>query len=742
LSAKESIIFHGHSLPAGHRSVPTARGIHQKNIFRMKVYDEKHIKNIVLLGAPKAGKTLLAEDMIYEAGITHRRGTIEAKNTVSDYHEIEHERGNSVFATALHTEWQDFKINIIDTPGFDDFVGEMISSVRVADTCVMVINAQHGLEVGATLIWNYIDRFSKPTIFAVNQVDHPKADFDSTLAALKERFGNAVTQMQYPYNPGDGFNAIIDLLKMVMYKFPVDGGKPKKLPIPEEEKEKAERLHNVLVEKAAENDEQLMEKYFDKGTLDEDEMREGLKQGMINHDVFPVFCMSAKRNMGSGRMMGFIDNVAPGPLEAKAERTIDGKAFPFDTTKPTVLFVFKSHLEPNLGKLSFFKVISGEVTAGSELINSQTGSVEKIHQLFIMDGRNRTPVERLVTGDIGATLKLKDTFTNQTLHSKGFDVTIEPIEFPEPRIRTAIVAQSKNDDEKIGEVLSKITQEDPTIQVEFSRELKQLLIAAQGELHLAVCKWYLENVYKLHVSFESPKISYRETIRKSAIASYRHKKQSGGAGQFGEVHLKVEPYAEGMAEPQEYNIRGKEFIDLPWGGKLVFYNCIVGGVIDARFIPSILKGIMEKMEEGPISGSYVRDVRVIVFDGKMHPVDSNDISFKIAGMMAFKDAFMRAEPQLLEPIYDLEVLLPEEVMGEVMGDLQTRRAIIIGMDARDDFQVIRARIPLSELDRYSTTLRSLTQGRAAFHQRFAEYAPVPFEIQQQVFRSAKDLELV
>ena len=399
----------------------------------MQVFDEKHIKNIVLLGAPKAGKTLLAEDMIYEAGIIHRRGTIENKNTVSDYHEIEHERGNSVFATAMHTEWRDYKINIIDTPGFDDFIGEIVSSVRVADTCVMVVNAQHGVEVGTELIWNYVDQFSKPTIFAINQVDHPKSDFDSTLASLKQRFGNAVTQMQYPYNTGEGFNAIIDLLKMVMYKFPAEGGKPEKHAIPDGEREKANELHNALVEKAAENDEKLMEKYFEKGTLDEDEMREGLKLGMIHHDVFPVFVMSAKKNMGSGRMMGFIDNVAPTPLEAKPEFTINGKELEYDRKKPVSLFIFKSHLEPNVGKISFFKVITGEVTVGAELVNSQTGAVERIHQLFIMDGKTRNSVDRLVAGDIGATLKMKDTFTNQTLHSKGFDVTIQPIEFPEPR---------------------------------------------------------------------------------------------------------------------------------------------------------------------------------------------------------------------------------------------------------------------------------------------------------------------
>lgn len=708
----------------------------------MKVYDEKHIKNIVLLGAPKSGKTLLAEDMLFEAGIIHRRGTIEGKNTISDYHEIEHERGNSVFATTLHTEWRDYKINIIDTPGFDDFAGEMISSLRVADTCVLTINAQNGVEVGTELIWNYVDQFSKPIIFAINQVDHPKSDFDAALDSLKVRFGSAVTQMQYPVNQGEGFDSIIDLLKMVMYKFSADGGKPEKLAIPDSEKEKANELHNQLVEKAAENDEKLMEKYFEKGTLDEDEMREGLKLGMIHHDVFPVFCMSAKKNMGSGRLMGFIDNVAPSPREAKPEISTDGKEIPCDPTKPAVLFVFKSHIELNLGKLTFFKVISGEVNSNSELVNSQTGAVERFHQIFIMDGKTRNSVDKLSAGDIGATLKLKDTYTNQTLRDKSIDVTVKPIEYPEPRIRTAVIAQSKNDDEKIGEVLNKINQEDPTLMVQYSKELRQLIVSGQGELHLMICKWFLENVYKLNADFVTPRISYRETIRKPALANYRHKKQSGGAGQFGEVYLKIEPWYEGMPEPTEYSVRGKEFIDLEWGGKLAFYNCIVGGVIDARFIPSILKGVMEKMEQGPITGSYVRDVRVCVYDGKMHPVDSNDISFKIAGMMAFKEAFMKAEPQLLEPIMDLEVMMPEEMMGDVMGDLQTRRSIIMGMDSKGKYQVIKARTPLAELDRYSTTLRSLTQGRGMFRQSFADYTAVPFEVQTKLAKQVQELEVV
>ena len=698
----------------------------------MKVFDEKHIKNIVLLGSAKSGKTTLAETMLFEAGLINRRGTVEDKNTVSDYHEIEHERENSVYATTLHTEWKNYKINIIDTPGLDDFVGEVVSSVRVADTCVFLINAQHGVEVGTELIWNYVDQFSKPTIFAVNQLDHPKSNFDQTLESIQNRFGSAATLMQYPVSQGDDFNAIIDLLKMVMYKFPPEGGKPEKLPIPDEEKEKANRLHNELVEKAAENDEALMELYFEKGELDEDEMRKGLKIGMLNHDVFPIFIMSAKKDMGSGRMMGFIDNVAPSAADKLPEPLENGEELPCDVNGPAVLFMFRTLVEPNLGKMSFFKVMSGEVSHGDDLINHQNGHSERLNQLFIMDGNKRNPVDKLVAGDIGATLKLKSTETNQTLRAKNFDTAVVPIQFPQPRIRTAIVATNKADDEKLGEALHKIHQEDPTILYEFSSELKQLILSCQGELHLAVIKWILENTYNLHVEFLTPRIAYRETIQKLSESSYRHKKQSGGAGQFGEVYMKVEPYHEGMAEPTGVNIRAKEEIDLNWGGKLVFYNCIVGGVIDARFIPSILKGVMEKMEEGPLTGSYVRDVRVIVYDGKMHAVDSNDIAFKIAGMMAFKDAFINANPKLLEPVYDLEVLVPEELMGEVMTDLQTRRSIIMGMDSKGNYQVIKAKTPLAELDRYTTSLRSITQGRASFSLSFAEYAPVPGEIQKEL----------
>lgn len=706
----------------------------------MKTFDEKHIKNIVLLGSPKSGKTTLAETMLFEAGLINRRGTVETNNTVSDYHEIEHERSGSVYATLLHTEWRNYKINIIDTPGLDDFIGEVASSMKVADTCVFLINAQHGVEVGSELIWNYVDQFQKPTMFAFNQLDHPKSNFDASLESAKEQFGSAVTLMQYPLNEGINFNGIIDLLKMKYYKFSPEGGKPEKLPIPESEMEKANTLHNELVEKAAENDEGLMELYFEKGTLNEDEMKQGLKIGMRNHQVFPVFCLSAKNDMGSGRMMGFIDNVTPSSVDLKPEITASGKELSHSPDGPEVLFVFKTAMEPNLGKMSYFKVISGEVKVGDELINHQNGQTERINQLFIIDGHKREAVNKLAVGDIGAILKLKDTDTNHTLRSKDYNDSIQPIDFPESKMQMAIVANNNSDDEKLGEVLQKIHQEDQTMIYEYSSELKQLIISLQGELHLAVIRWVIENIYHLDVSFVKPKIPYRETIQKMIDTSYRHKKQSGGAGQFGEVFMKVEPYYEGMPEPTGVNVRGKEVVDLPWGGKFVFYNCIVGGAIDARFLPSIQKGIMEKMEEGPLTGSYVRDVRVLVYDGKMHAVDSNDMAFKIAGMKAFKQAFMQASPKILEPLNELDVLVPEDLLGDVMTDLQSRRATIMGIEAKDSYQLIKAKTPLSELDRYTTALRSLTHGRASFNKRFSEYAPVPADIQDKLIKDYQDSE--
>ena len=699
----------------------------------MPSFDTAHVKNIVLLGHAGSGKTTLAECMLFEGGLIQKRGSIEERNTVGDFYELEKERGNTIFSKLLHTNWRGYKINIIDTPGYDDFVGEVVSALRVADTGIMLLNANFGVEVGTDLIWEYTEKFKTPMVFAVNKLDQDKADFDKTVAQAKDHFGRAVVVVQYPMNQGLEFDSIIDVLRMTMYKFPAEGGKPQKLPIPEAEKARADQLHKDLIEAIAENDEGLMEKYFDKGELDEDEMKIGLKKAMINHDLFPVFCLSAKRNMGSGRLMGFIDNVCPSANEMPPQLTISGDKLACDANGPVCSFIYKTISEPHIGETSYFKVYSGTVKSGMELTNESNGVTEKLNQIFLVEGEKRTAVNELVAGDIGATIKLKHTHVNNTLHIKGKNYELKPIEFPTPLMTVSIEPSQKGDEEKLAMALHQVQEEDPTVKVEVSQELRQTLIHCQGELHLSVIKWKLEHIAKnLHVKFGKPRIPYRETIRKSVQSSYRHKKQSGGAGQFGEVYLQVEPYYEGMPDPKGMSVRGREEHLLDWGGKLVFLNCIVGGAIDQRFLPSILKGVMEKMHEGPLTGSYVRDVRVAVYDGKMHPVDSNDISFKIAGLMAFKQAFQQADPQILEPIYNLTVLCPDELTGSIISDLQSRRCIIEGMDTEGHFQKIGVKVPLSEMQDYSSSLRSITQGRAKFRMSFAEYAPVPFEIQRRL----------
>ena len=695
----------------------------------MKVYDDKHIKNVVLVGAHNAGKTTLAETMLFEAGLINRRGTVENFNTVSDYHEVEHERGNSVFATPMHTEWRQYKINIIDTPGLDDFIGEIISSIRVADTIVTVLNGQNGVEVGTEIIWNYVDKYQKPTIFVINQIDHINTNFEESYNSIKNLVGNNLVKVQYPLKI-NGAQCIVDVLKMKMYKFSPEGGKPEKLPIPDDQKELADKLHNELVEKAAENDEQLLELFFEKGTLNEDEMRRGIKAGMLNHEVFPVFCTSALNDMGSGRLMGFIDNVAPSAADLKQEQSVEGETIIRKKEAPTALFVFKTIHQPNLGQITFFKVKSGEVKQNDKLVNSRNGETEILNQLFIMDGKKREPVSKLTVGDIGATLKLKYTETNDTLHKPGKPITIKPIQFPKPRTRKSISAVNKKEEVKLSEALKKIHSQDPTVDISYSKELKQLILGCQGELHLATIDWALKNIYGIEAKFEQPKIAYRETIQRSSNSSYRHKKQSGGAGQFAQVHMKIEPWYEGIPEPEGFNLRGKEEVDLPWGGKLVFYNCIVGGVIDVRYLPSIMKGVLEVMESGPLTGSYIRDVRVMVYDGKMHSVDSNDISFKIAGAHAFKEAFLNAKPNLLEPVQELTVKVPEEMVGNVMTDLQSRRSIIQGIDTNEHFQILKCTVPAAELYGYSTNLRSMTQGRATFNSVFSSFQAVPPNVQK------------
>ena len=706
----------------------------------MKIFDAKHIKNIVLVGAHNSGKTTLSETMLFEAGLLNRRGTVEDRNTVSDYQSIEQEREASIYATPMHTEWRNYKINIIDTPGLDDFIGEIISSIRVGDTVVAVINGRQGVEVGTEIIWNYIDKYNRPTLFVINQIDHPDLKFDDSFNSIKSLVGNNAVKMQYPLIV-DGAQCIVDVLKMKMYKFGKDGGKPEKLEIPKDQKALADALHNELVEKAAENDEELLELFFEKGTLNENEMRRGIKAGMLNHELFPVFCVSSLNDMGTGRLMGFIDNVAPAASELNEEQSVEGETINREVGAPTSLFVFKTIQQPNLGQITFFKVKSGEVNINDKLINSRNDETEIINQLFIMDGKERHPVTKLTVGDIGATLKLKYTDTNDTLRAAKSIITIKPIKFPEPRIKKSVGAVAKQDEEKLIDAIKKIHSQDPTVILEYSQESKQQLLGCQGELHLATIDWTLKNVYGINAKFTKPKITYRGTIQRSSTSSYKHKKQSGGSGQFGEVHMKIEPWYEGMAEPEGFSLRGKEEVELPWGGKLIFYNCIVGGVIDQRYLPSIMKGVLEVMEDGPLTGSYIRDVRVMVYDGKMHSVDSNDISFKIAGAHAFKEAFLNANPKLLEPTNELIVKVPEEMVGNVMTDLQSRRSIIQGFESNNNYQILKSITPAAELYGYSTDLRSLTQGRATFSTAFSSYQPVPPNVQNELVKQVEQEEV-
>lgn len=713
-------------------------------VTRMKTYLTDQIRNVALLGNTGCGKTLLAESMMFEGKVIERKGTIEGKNTVSDYSEIEQINQRSIFSTILYTEFMDRKLNIIDTPGSDDFVGGVISSMYPADIMVMVINGQYGVEVGTEIFNRHAERMHKPMVLGINQLDHEKANFDQTLDSLKQTFGSKVILAQYPVNPGTSFDAFIDVITMKMYKFKGDTGIREEFPIPAEEADKAAELHNALIEAAAENDESLMEKFFEQGSLSEDEMRSGLSAGIRNRQLFPVFCLSAKRNIGTKRLMDFILNVGPNPASTPVLKNNNDKEVKCDASAPTSLFIFKSSIEPHIGEISYFRVMSGKVTEGMDLTNANNSTKERIAQLFVVAGKNRNKVTELAAGDIGATVKLKNTKTNHTLCGAGLDFTFDSMVFPNAKFRTAIRPKNEADTEKMSELLHKAHQEDPTILVEHSKELKQIIVSGQGEHHLNTLKWQLTNLNKLEIEFIPPRISYRETITKIAAADYRHKKQSGGAGQFGEVHIVIEPHVEGAPDPTKYKIagkevnisvRGKEEVPLEWGGKLVFYNCIVGGAIDARFLPAILKGIMEKMEEGPLTGSYARDIRVAVYDGKMHPVDSNEISFKLAGRNAFKTAFKEAGPKIMEPVYDVEVLVPSDRMGDVMSDLQNRRAIIMGMGSVKGFEVINAKVPLAELNKYSTALSSLTSGRATYNMKFNAYEQVPSDVQEKLLKA-------
>lgn len=715
----------------------------------MKTYQTDQIRNIALLGNSGSGKTTLAEAMLFNGGVIERRGTIEARNTVSDYRPIEQENGNSVFSTVLYTEILNKKINILDTPGLDDFSGGVISSLYATECAVLLINVQNGVEVGTEIHFRHAENTHKPLILAINGLDHEKANFEKSFEMMKERLSNNVMLAQFPVNEGHGFNSVIDILQMKMLEYPKDGGAAKISEIPSEHQERATDLHNALIEKAAESDEVLMEQFFANDTLTEEDIRKGIAKGLHTRSVFPVFCISAKNNIGTDALARFIINEAPTVSEMPAPVNSKGKEVKPDPAGPASVFIFKSSIEEHIGEINYFKVCSGRITENLDVVNSSNGTRERLAQLYVCAGKNRSRVAELHTGDIGAFVKLKNTKTGHTLNAPGNDWSYEGIRFPVPKFRVAIKAQSESDDEKLGEALGKIHLEDPTIVIEYSKELKQIIVHGQGEYHLNIMKWHLDNIYKIPSNFHPPRIPYRETITKSAQADYRHKKQSGGAGQFGEVHMIIEPYEEGSSEAAmqkiggkeiKISVRNKEEINLPWGGKLVYVNSIVGGSIDARFMPAILKGIMEKMEVGPLTGSYARDIRVYVYDGKMHPVDSNEISFRLAGRNAFSIAFKNANPKILEPVYDVEIMVPSDRMGDVISDLQGRRGMVLGMASEKRFEVIKAKVPLAEMNKYSTALSSITGGRAFYTMKFAEYTQVPGDVQEAVIKAYSEEE--
>ena len=715
----------------------------------MKVYQTNEIKNIALLGNDGSGKTTLTEALLYESGVIKRRGRITAKNTVSDYFPVEQEYGYSVFSTVYHVEWNGKKLNIIDCPGSDDFVGAAITALNVTDTAILLLNGQYGPEVGTQNHFRYTEKLGKPVIFLVNQLDNEKCDFDQVLEQLKENYGSKVVPVQYPISTGPDFNSLIDVLLMKKYSWKPEGGEPTIEEIPAEEMEKAQAWHKVLVEAAAEHDETLMEKFFESESLTEDEMREGIRKGLVARGMFPVFCVCAGKDMGVRRLMEFLGNVVPFVDEMPVVHNTRGVPVPPDSNGPTSLYFFKTAVEPHIGDVQYFKVMSGVVHEGDDLTNADRGSKERMAQLFVCAGAIREKVEELCAGDIGCTVKLKDVKTGNTLNGKDCENRFNFIKYPNHKYTRAIKPVNEADMEKMMAVLNRMREEDPTWVVEQSKELKQILVHGQGEFHLRTLKWRLENNEKLPVQFYEPKIPYRETITKAARADYRHKKQSGGAGQFGEVHLIVEPYYEGMPAPEVYKFNGQEFkvtvtgtetIDLEWGGKLVFINSVVGGAIDARFMPAILKGIMSRMEQGPLTGSYARDVRVIVYDGKMHPVDSNEISFMLAGRHAFSDAFKNAGPKILEPIYDVEVFCPSDKLGDVMSDMQGRRGMIMGMSSEKGYEKLAAKVPLKEMSNYSTALSSLTGGRASFIMKFASYELVPADVQTKLMKEFEEQE--
>jgi elongation factor G len=704
----------------------------------MQVYDADHIRNVVLAGHQGSGKTALSEAMLHASGAVPRLGRVEDGSTTSDYHPNEKERQMSVFTSLLHAEWKGHKINILDTPGYPDFVSEVISAMKVADTALYVMNARSGVQVGTELSWSYGEDTETPAMFVVNHLDEADSDFRSIIEQIQDRFGRAATVVQIP--GGDGTRSIIDVLRMKQLYYPEGSTEPEIEPIDDAFQDEAEELHRTLVEDIAENDMELMELYFDQGELTEDQMRDGLRQAMINRDLFPIFVTSATEQIGVSRLMSFIDNVCPSPA-AKPAETMDGSALYADPNGDAVAFIFRTMSEEHVGEYSFTRVYEGTLTQGLDLENPRTDSSVRIGPMYAINGNERDQLQKMVAGDIGALVKLNDVGTNDTLRASDSSILIPPISFPEPRYHMAVRASQDGQEDKLAQGLHQITAEDPSLVFEHDSLLNQLTLSGQGEMHLQIAKDRLARRAGVEVEFSRPRISYRETIQGSARESYRHKKQSGGAGQFADISLLVEPNDGKFDPPSDVKVRGEETVETDWGAVIHFVNAIVGGVIDMnRFFSAIQKGILNAMQEGPVAGFPVGDVRIVIYDGGMHPVDSNEAAFKIAASQCFQYAFRDANPVLLEPIHDVTVTTPDDYTGDVISDINTRRGRIQGIETKGPFQKIVAQVPEAELFQYSTALRSITHGRGIHSASFSHYEAMPRNVQEEVVQQSTERE--
>lgn len=685
----------------------------------MKEYLPESMRNICFIGHGGSGKTSLAESCLFAAGETTRIGTIAEGNTVSDYTSNEIEKQFSISLSLLHFDWKNCKINWLDTPGYTDFLGEVKCAMKVADSAVMVLKAFEGVEVGSEITGHYVNEFKMPSAIIINKCDNEKSRFDEVLAMARERLTNGALVVTFPLNAGIGFNAVVDIITMKVYTYGAPGSKEvTESEIPADLKAKAEEYRTLLIEKVAELNEKFMNEYFETGTLSEEDLKTGITESLLKRSLTPVFATSASTSVGINNFLDFVEKYFPSPMQmppvlGRVKDKDETVVVPPNPKGEPVIFIFKTVAEQHVGELSLFRVFSGEVHPGMDLVNEANGKVERLNQLSILNGRNRKDIQSLTAGDMGAVVKLKDTHTNNTLAAKTFPVILDEIQFPEPVIRGAILPKAKGDEDKIATGLHSLSEEDPSFSVKYDPEIAQTIISGQGELQLSLAVKRLKERYKVDVDLIEPRIPYREAIKgKCPSAEYKHKKQSGGRGQYGHVFLKLEP--------------------LPRGGGFEFEDAIVGGVVPGRFVPAVEKGVQDTLHRGVLAGYPIVDVKCTLFDGSYHDVDSDEMSFKIASSMCFKKAFLEAKPVLLEPIYDVEVIVPEEFMGDVMGDMSSRRGKIMGMDADGHFQKIKSKVPLSELYKYSSTLRSLTQGRGTHHRTFSHYEEVPKEVENQI----------